>query len=94
MEKKFRKKQKKEEKTFKKLKNHFLSWHLFSVEEIFKKQKAAKVFSWNWRGHLCLLKCVTYFSFYLKSKIQKWVTKLQHVKKKWRVFQKKNLKSV
>jgi len=45
MEKKFRKKQKKEEKTFKKLKNHFLSWHLFSVEEIFKKQKAAKVFS-------------------------------------------------
>jgi len=40
-----KKKQKKEEKTFKKLKNHFLSWHLFSVEEIFKKQKAAKVFS-------------------------------------------------
>jgi hypothetical protein len=40
-----KKNKKKEEKTFKKLKNHFLSWHLFSVEEIFKKQKAAKVFS-------------------------------------------------
>jgi len=40
MEKKFQKKnKKKEEKTFKKLKNHFLSWHLFSVEEIFKKKQ-------------------------------------------------------
>jgi hypothetical protein len=62
------------------------------VEEIFKKQKAAKVFSWNWRGHLCLLKCVTYFSFYLKSKIQKWVTKLQHVKKKVKSLSKKKSK--
>merc|ERR1711971_1318209 len=34
------KKTKKEEKTFKKLKNHFLSWHLFSVEEIFKSSQS------------------------------------------------------
>jgi len=39
------KNKKKRRRLSKKLKNHFLSWHLFSVEEIFKKQKAAKVFS-------------------------------------------------
>ena len=41
MEKIIQKKtKKKEEKTFKKLKNHFLSWHLFSVEEIFKSSQS------------------------------------------------------
>merc|ERR1712037_985041 len=35
-----KKTKKKEEKTFKKLKNHFLSWHLFSVEEIFKSSQS------------------------------------------------------
>jgi len=51
MEKIFKKNKttKKEEKTFKK-KYHFLSWHLFSVEEFEKRKeqqtkKAAKVFS-------------------------------------------------
>ena len=45
----WKKKLKYEEKTFKKY--HFLSWHLFSVEEFEKNLrttlKAAKVFSWN-----------------------------------------------
>jgi len=70
MEKIFKKNKttKKEEKTFKK-KYHFLSWHLFSVEE-FKKKKQPKFFREN-TDTSDIHGSMLHFSSYLKSKKSK-----------------------